>query len=236
MDLARSAGWRRHVGAWALGAALGCPACVVEVPPEQGHPCAGLQCSDNGYCRAGDCYCESGFLGNPYAIHGCQSTAPGTGCATTCGLNAWCDDGACVCEQGFVAVCGTGDCLGLGKVCDGTPDCANQADELPQTCAQQVVQQWTVVDDCDDGVDVQWRLYSRDRDWAWPVADTVFVTDAPGIPSHEEVECLQGETICFGADAQGRTWGVGIDGTDQCDDCCFLCRVDPVDLGVVGCE
>ncbi|MCH9688332.1 MAG: hypothetical protein K0V04_43275 [Deltaproteobacteria bacterium] len=235
MDGARLLGVCRR--AWALSAALWLPGCVVEVPSErQPHPCDDLACSDNGFCRDGECFCERGYLGNPYAIHGCQSTAPGSACGTTCGLNAWCDDGACVCEQGFVAICGTGDCLSLGQVCDGTPHCANQADEAPQTCAQQVVQQWSVVDECDDGVDVQWRLFSRDRDWAWPAADLVFVTDALGVSSHEEIECQKGERICFGGDADGLTWGVGIDGLAECDDCCLLCSEQPIDLGFVACE
>ena len=216
--------------------ALGGGACVIDVPQDPEHPCDGVRCSLNGSCRDGACYCDSGYLGNPYALHGCQSSRPGVGCTTTCGLNAYCEDGACVCEQGFLAVCGTGDCLALRQLCDGVPDCANQADEADETCAQQAVQQWTLVDDCDDGRDIEWRLWSRDRDWAWPGPDEAFVTDDEGVPSHEEVECLFGEQICLGAVAGARTWGVGVDGTGHCEGCCFICSEEPVDLGGLSCE
>lgn len=227
----RSRGW-----AWLWGVGLGLCGCVIEVPPESEHACEDVRCSTNGYCRNGACQCASGFLGNPYALHGCQSTRPGLGCTTTCGLNAYCEQGACVCEQGFIAVCGTGDCLALRQLCDGVPDCPNQADEAPQTCAQEAIQQWTLVDDCDDGLDVRWRLWSLDRDWAWPGPETTFVSEGMGRPNHEEVECLQGEQICWGAQAGARIWGVGVDGTGACDDCCYRCLDEPVDLGGLGCE
>jgi hypothetical protein len=226
--------WGRLAQPWLL--LLGLAGCVVEIPEDREHPCDGVRCSSQGYCRDAACYCNSGYLGNPYALHGCQSSMPGTGCTTTCGLNAYCDAGACVCEQGFIAVCGTGDCLALRQLCDGVPDCANQADEAAQTCAQQSVQQWTLMDDCEDDRDVAWRLWSRDRDWAWPSIDETFVTDGVGLPSHEEIECLKGERICFGAEAGERVWGVGVDGTGQCENCCFVCSEELVDLGGLSCE
>ncbi|MEX1361881.1 MAG: hypothetical protein AB1Z98_02075 [Nannocystaceae bacterium] len=238
MDAARGTqgrGWMLGLAA-TLGLAASSLGCVIEAPSGDPGLCEDVQCSIDGYCRDGDCYCDRGFLGNPYALRGCQSTMPGTGCTTTCGLNSYCDRGACVCEEGFIAACGTGDCLALRQLCDGVPDCPNSNDEAPQTCAQQIVQQWTVADDCSDGVGIGWRLWSRDRDWAWPNADEVFVTEGEGRPSHEEVECLKGELMCFGAVAGDRSWGVGIDGTGTCDRCCYYCREDPVDFGGLGCE
>jgi hypothetical protein len=222
-------------GAMAVGA-LSLPGCVIELPEDRQHPCEDVRCSIDGYCRDGACYCDTGYLGNPYALRGCQSARPGADCTTTCGLNAYCDDRACVCEEGFLAVCGTGDCLALRQLCDGVPDCANMADEAAETCARQAVQQWTLLDDCDDGIDVEWRLWSRDRDWAWPGPDEAFFTDEVGVPSHEEVECLMGEVICFGALAGELEWGVGVDGTATCDGCCFVCSDEPIDLGGLACE
>ena len=225
--------------AWLIGVGMWLGGCVLEVPDEPEGPdpsCNGMQCSSNGYCREGACFCDSGFLGNAYAQHGCQSTRPAGSCSTTCGLNSYCETGACVCDDGFIAVCGTGDCLALRQLCDGIPDCPNSADEAPQTCAQGSIQQWTLDDACDDGLDVSWRLWSRDRDWAWPGPDATFVTDGFGRSSHEEVDCLKGESVCFGAEAGERSWGVGIDGEASCEDCCFLCSDEPVDLGTLGCE
>lgn len=214
--------------------------CVIDAPnddePRLDPACEGIACSIDGYCREGACYCDSGYLGNAYAEHGCQSTRPGGNCSTTCGLNSYCEDEACVCEQGFIAVCGTGDCLALRQLCDGVPDCPSSADEAPQTCAQESIQQWTLDDACDDGVNLSWRLWSIDRDWAWPGADGVFVSEGLGVPSHEEIECRKGETVCFGGEAAGLTWGVGLDGEGGCDDCCYQCSEESIDLGSLGCE
>lgn len=222
-------------GMWAAALSFGC---VLEVPDDDAStdPCADVSCSEDGYCRDGECYCDSGFLGDPYALHGCQSTKPGLGCTTTCGLNAYCEAGACVCDQGFIATCGTGDCLALRQLCDGVPDCPNLADESDETCAQQEIQQWTLTDSCADGLDTEWRLRSAERDWAWPANGMGFVTDGHGLRSHEQIDCLRGERICFGATAGDRSWGIGLDGTGQCEDCCYRCLQDPVDLGALECE
>lgn len=221
--------------AFGLGSGFGCVLDLSDDDPDDS-ACADVSCSLNGYCRDGECLCANGFLGNPYALYGCQSTRPGLGCTTTCGLNAYCDNGACVCDEGFVAMCGTGDCLALRQVCDGLPDCPNWADEAPETCAQTEIQQWTLTDDCADGRDIEWKLWSTERDWAWPGADAVFVTDGRNWPNHEQIECLRGERICFGAAAGEHSWGVGLDATGQCEDCCFRCLSDAVDLGAMTCE
>lgn len=232
--------WARSLaGLWASGAGLLLAGgCVIEIPDDDADEgaCEDVRCSIDGYCRGGDCFCERGFFGNPYALHGCQTTQAGRGCTTTCGLNSYCEQGACVCEQGFIAVCGTGDCLALRQLCDGVPDCPNHADESLQTCNPPRTQQWTMTDDCVDGQDMEWRLYSRDRDWAWPSANDTFVTSGLGIPSHEEIECLGREWICYGAAADGLEWGIGLDASRTCDDCCFRCGDDPVDLGSLTCE
>lgn len=211
----------------------GCVIVEEEAPPG---PCDRVACSENGYCEAGKCSCKPGYLGDPYALHGCQSAVPGSHCQTTCGLNAYCSNGACRCAEGFVAVCGTGDCIPEASLCDGYQDCQNGKDEEPAVCYPAAAQEWIVVDDCDDGLDVEWRLWGDDRDWVWPGPDEVFVTRGLGVESSELIECIEGEVVCFGASAGDLSWGISADGSGGCEDCCFVCEATVVDVGLLSCD
>jgi hypothetical protein len=216
--------------------AWGAGGCVVEVPPEKRHPCSDILCSVDGYCTSdAKCRCKPGFVGDPYARYGCTPSQPQMHCETTCGLNAYCAEGACRCADGFVAVCGTGDCIPEAALCDGVEDCANGADEDQEICFPIIVQEYVVVDDCNDGQDVLWRLWAGDRDWVWPGPDDAFVTWGYGEDSSELIECRRGELVCFGASLGGAHWGVAADGRLTCQDCCHVCDGGWVDLGFLGC-
>ena len=233
----RVGGWREGLSAWlAAGILSVLGGCVVEIPPEKRHPCRDIRCSLDGYCTAdAQCKCKPGFVGNPYALHGCQPSQPQAHCQTTCGLNAYCHDAACRCADGFVAVCGTGDCLPETSLCDGVEDCANAADEDPEICFPIIVQEYLVTDRCDDGQPVVWRLWAGDRDWVWPDPEDAFVTAGFGVLSSELIECRRGELVCFGASLGDAYWGVGADGMRSCEDCCYACAGDSVELGALGC-
>lgn len=224
-----------------LMAVFGLAGCFIQVdePPSDvviGDPCDDVACSEHGYCDDGACYCDPYYVGNAYALHGCQPSGVAVGaCETTCGLNAFCADQACVCADGFVAVCGTGDCMPEAQVCDGIVDCINERDEDVEVCEVAEVQHWAVVDGCDDGVDVAWRLWARDRGWVWPSLDDAFVTEGVDVVSRESIECVRGETICLGAEANGAQWGVGPDGIADCSDCCFECLPGVIDFGTLAC-
>jgi len=221
-----------------LGLAFTAFGCIVEADPDpdpRGMRCGGNTCSQGALCIEGACVCKEGLLGDPYARYGCQPPA-GALCPTTCGLNAYCaPQGECVCAEGFVAVCGTGDCLAETRLCDGVPDCLDGQDEEPSLCSTEIQQAWTVVDDCNDGVDVQWRLWSSDGAWVWPGPDDVFWTVCYGYVSFKRILCLEGETICLGAQVGSAVWGVGLDGAAPCEACCSACGLERVDFGWLAC-
>lgn len=229
-----------------MGGVAGLAGCFVQVdapPSETGggdtdaDPCAQVACSVQGYCEQGECFCNPSFVGNPNALYGCQPSEASPGaCQTTCGLNAYCDDGAaCVCADGFVAVCGTGDCMPTEQVCDGIEDCINARDEDPEVCEAAEVQQWTLVDGCDDGLDISWRLWARERGWVWPSLEDVFLSEGPDVVSRTTIECVRGETICLGAAAGDVEWGIGALGNGMCEDCCKPCLPGVIAFGTLAC-
>ena len=216
-----------------LGLALGC---AVYVDPGEEGSCEDI-CGDHASCKKSVCVCDEGYDGMPEAEKGCQpTTAEGECAADGCGLNAYCSDNLCYCNAGSVAVCGTGDCLPMAKLCDGAPDCPNSADEAMELCHPTVVQDWSVIDSCSDNFDVEWRLFSQDRDWIWPNADDVFYTGGLDVEVIESIECSKGELICFGGSADGRNWGIGVNGDLECEDCCWECDAYLVEVPYLICN
>ena len=90
-------------------------------------------------------------------------------------------------------------------------------------------QAWTMSDRCNDGKPIHYRFMEEENGrfvWFWPDANRVYVVDEFG----EETTTINvravGDKICFGAETpDGRTyWGVGLDGDQRCDDCCYTAR------------
>lgn len=84
---------------------------------------------------------------------------------------------------------------------------------------------WVLEDVCSDGLGLQARIFDVDRDIVWPSANQVFVSD-PGGAVDTTITCRRGSLICYGATTDPETnifWGLDIDGTQDCDDCCERC-------------
>ncbi len=128
-----------------------------------------------------------------------------------CGAHAECIDGSCECEPGHV------------------PD-----DTAPEDCV--AVQKILVEDGCDDGRDIDFRIWSSDGTWVWPGGTDVFRTIGYGLVTVAEIACPDGLTVCFGAASDGTQWGVGLDGDQPCDACCFDCFAGTMDMGVLVCD
>jgi len=213
--------------------------CVLYGGAEEYKTCDDVVCGSHASCGDNaECYCEPGYEGNPY--DGCVDITPDVdpSCKADCGQNAYCSEGACYCELDHVAVCGVNaGCMPEKRVCDGAPDCPNSADENVAVCGDPVYQEFLITDDCDDGLDIEWRLYAQDRDWAWPDATSTFVTSVLGAEDYQTIQCFDGETICMAGAAGDTVWGLNLDGSGSCDTCCFLCGTGMVnDLGFQTCQ
>lgn len=212
--------------------------CVLYGGEEQ-RTCAEVVCGSHASCGDNaECFCDPGYAGNPY--DGCLSVQPAVDpdCDLDCGQNAYCSEGACFCELDHVAVCGTNaGCIPEERLCDEMADCPDSADENVTVCQPPVFQDWIITDACDDGLDIDWRLFALDRDWAWPSIDTTWVTNGLLVDNYATIQCFQGETICTAAAAGERTWGFALDGSGNCEDCCFTCGADTLfDAGYLECQ
>jgi len=77
------------------------------------------------------------------------------------------------------------------------------------------------------GGQVQYQLYSMDRNWSWPGGDRAFVLPANGQVRSTLIQCRRGELVCYGAWRSNNrriSWGVGFDARFNCRDCCFTCN------------
>lgn len=199
--------------------------CAIYVDPGGEGSCDDI-CGEHASCKQGVCVCDPGYDGYPEMMRGCMPTQPPpdtTACELGCGANAYCSDDLCYCQAGSVSVCGNGGCLPLDQVCDGEINCQDGVDEAVEICNPTVEMNWSVIDSCPDGLDSEWRLFSDDRDWNWPAGEDVFWTDGLDVEVIATIECSLGESICFGAGAGEQTWGIGLDGLGDCEDCCWQC-------------
>jgi hypothetical protein len=73
---------------------------------------------------------------------------------------------------------------------------------------------------------VQLEFYSQHRNAAWPGNGHVFLLG--DYQRHRfTLSCWSGEKICYGAWVDGdanQYWGVGIDQSSYCQDCCVICQ------------
>ena len=96
---------------------------------------------------------------------------------------------------------------------------------------------WSFLDACDDGSGIELRFFDLTNDLVWPSDDEVYVLDRTEIFSFP-LACRAGAKVCYGADdGLGIDWwGVGIDGDEDCEDCCYTCPAGgaTVDLGPIA--
>lgn len=96
------------------------------------------------------------------------------------------------------------------------------ASSFPAPASAQSLE-WRFKSEHPNVVDVE--LYSMDRDHAWPGGNEVY-TLRDYSTRNIDISCRRGEKICYGAwvrNSKRETWGAGVDGKDDCDNCCFIC-------------
>jgi hypothetical protein len=82
---------------------------------------------------------------------------------------------------------------------------------------------FTLVDECDDGAVVQLKFFDESLALVWPSTSTHYATKSYGVPFVESLVCNAGSKICFGGRSASTFWGVDVDNSKPCDDCCIWC-------------
>lgn len=92
--------------------------------------------------------------------------------------------------------------------------------QLPATSKMSI----DLVDSCDDGLNTNYKYYDTINNEVWPSSTTQWVTPGYDLKSSHTLECRNDGQVCLGARADTRWWGVDVDGSKSCDDCCTPCR------------
>lgn len=129
-----------------------------------------------------------------------------------CAFDAHWDGDECVCDAGF-------------------------AGDPYESCDPLVGQSWQIADGCDDLRDIDFRFFSGDGQAVWPPDELeVFQTRGYDILEVVTIECIAGETICFGAASGVKSWGCGIENeVPACDSACYLCEPGTVEEQFLEC-
>ena len=85
---------------------------------------------------------------------------------------------------------------------------------------------WTMRDSCNDGQRIQYRFFARQNNQkkgVWPSNNKVYWTSGSEtatltLPCYSDYN-----RICYGAESNGTSWGLGIRGNKGCSNCCVSC-------------
>jgi len=130
-----------------------------------------------------------------------------------------------------------GDCQECIWACETAPD-----GTTPLECgrATQTDDTFYVVDDCDDGFPLLYRLFDRSSGLAWPLDGGTYETGTLGSVSCPDFTCVHGTRVCLGGETKGGggwSLGVGLDGTlPESDDWCATCGASAVTGWTLSCE
>lgn len=180
-------------------------------------------------------YCGEYGCGGDYPV--CYTT--GTLCPD-CGnepVQSCCDRAYTYC---WYEVCGKAfDCYGIectqaaldvagfcsDTVCgDGICEDGEDSYSCPEDCTAIITLE--ITDMYDDGEDIAYKFYDEDNLLVWPSANSFYLTPGYAIPDSNDLTCIVGDLICFGAETGDFYWGVGLNNEFDCNDCCITCEQD----------
>jgi hypothetical protein len=180
--------------------------------------CADCGCPSGESCQSGSC------AANPYCGDGvCNGSETQATCCGDCGCPSGesCQSGACQPN----AVCGDGVC-GAGETQDNC--CADCGCLVGYSCRGSCVyvgtstMTWSITDSCNDGLTIDMRLFDINARLVWPAPPSDYVL-APSQSYSQNITCNTGNKICLGARQGTKYWGVDIDDSKSCTDCCWFC-------------
>jgi hypothetical protein len=153
----------------------------------------------------------------------CQAAAGSCAVTTDCCSPLVCLQNHCQAAP----VCGDGTCAPS----EATTCCSDCGCPTGSTCSAAGTctvatspMNWTFENACAAG-SIQLRLFDQESTAVWPTDPTqVYVVDY-GDTRAVQISCVSGNTVCYGGDVPGLSgyWGVDIDNSQNCTDCCATC-------------
>jgi hypothetical protein len=148
-----------------------------------------------------------------------------------------CSSGDTLCNGDYLQMCDDGcnwtsyDCneLCITDGYDYTTGCSYSSDVGNDVCwcdytsSTDSTISLGIIDECDDGYRIDFRFYDIDNNLVWPSSTTNYYTPGYGTTVSNDLSCVTGATICFGAATGEVYWGVGLNNEYSCIDCCVEC-------------
>jgi hypothetical protein len=85
---------------------------------------------------------------------------------------------------------------------------------------------FNITDGCNNGVQIDYKFYDQTNNLVWPSATSHYFTSAFNATYTHNLLCRTNAKICYGARSAGFYWGIDVDGTKSCSDCCILCETN----------
>lgn len=159
----------------------------------------------------------------------CSPSETQATCCSDCGCPSGqsCSSGRCV----TASRCGDGTCDAGEDSSNCCDDCGCSGDMqcVSGACRATVAMSWTFTDNCNDGDSLRLRLFDETALLYWP-ADSYYTLAYPQ-KGATTITCVPGDKICYGADqpaTSGIYWGVDVDDSESCADCCYDCAATSV--------
>ena len=200
--------------------------CYVEPDPY----CGDYGCDDGGgdypVCRTTGSYCRD--CGNA-PIESCCDWDYTYCWYQVCHETFYCD--GVECAQAAMDMAG----FCSGAVCgDGVCEDGENSSNCPEDCTAVIT--LSITDKCLDGEAIAYKFYDETSLLVWPSLNSYYETPGLNIEDDNDLTCIVGNQICYGAENSIFYWGVGLDNQYDCDDCCIICEKDLVQGWSLYCD
>jgi hypothetical protein len=98
----------------------------------------------------------------------------------------------------------------------------NVASTTPPVQAQSTIT-FSITDGCNNGVSIDYKFYDVTNNLVWPSATTHYLTSAFDATYRHDLLCTTNAKVCYGARSAGFYWGIDVDGSKSCSECCIFC-------------
>lgn len=82
---------------------------------------------------------------------------------------------------------------------------------------------FNITDGCNNGISIDYKFYDVTANLVWPSASSHYFTSAFDATYTHNLQCTTNDKVCYGARSVNTYWGLDVDGSKSCSDCCIFC-------------